>query len=167
MAGKPIDPLPRFWAKVRKLNNSDGCWEWTGALQPNGYGRFGVNASRGVLVHRYSYELAHGPQAIKGLCVCHRCDNRRCVRPDHLFTGDHFDNMRDASRKGRLSSNTGRAGVSNMHAKLNPVAVRVIRHVAALEFDRERIAKVYGITTALVGNIVRGEIWKEGSRSMG
>jgi hypothetical protein len=85
----------RFWAKVR---TSKGCWEWT-ACTRNGYGRLGLNG--GVAdAHRLSWEMHYG-QIPNGLCVLHHCDNRLCVRPDHLFLGTRGDNIADMDAKGR------------------------------------------------------------------
>lgn len=86
----------RFWSKVSK---GDGCWEWQAGRLPTGYGRF---SDKGVeyKAHRFSWALAHGAIP-EGMLICHRCDNPRCVRPDHLFLGTNSDNQRDMVNKNR------------------------------------------------------------------
>lgn len=90
----------RFWGHVDK---TDACWNWTASLSKGGgagYGVFSDDALRYVRAHRFSWELHYG--AIPdGLFVLHKCDNRRCVNPEHLFLGTQLDNMRDRSAKGR------------------------------------------------------------------
>lgn len=88
------DLATRFWAKVEK---GDGCWNWT-AANVRGYGRISIN-NRMFRAHRVSYEMHRGPIP-EGLEICHRCDNPRCVRPDHLFVGTRSDNIRDRVAKG-------------------------------------------------------------------
>ena len=99
--------VARFWAKVRQAPN--GCWEWTasriGGRGRKLYGQFTVTERRKqlhVYAHRFAWTIAHGPIPADQY-VLHRCDNGICVRDDHLFLGTQFDNMRDASEKGRLN----------------------------------------------------------------
>ena len=89
----------RFWAKVDK-ESPNGCWEWTAGLNGAGYGQFTMWPASPVRAHRFSWELRHGPIP-DGLCALHRCDNRPCVNPDHLFLGTRGDNIRDCFSKGR------------------------------------------------------------------
>lgn len=90
----------RFWKYVEK---TDGCWWWRGACQGDRL-RYGFmsagSVARRIKAHRLSWELAHG-EIPTGLCVCHKCDNPLCVRPDHLFLGTQKDNSQDMVRKGR------------------------------------------------------------------
>lgn len=101
-------PTPdRFWRKVVK---GPECWEWSGATNGSkGYGVMWapeVGHSGRAYVHRVSYMLAFGPIA-DGMFVLHRCDNPKCVRPEHLFLGTNTDNMRDCAAKGRVHTNRG------------------------------------------------------------
>ncbi len=100
-------PLQQRFEK--KFQVTPGCWLWTGALGGGaGDGRYGHIRHEGKTLpaHRVSYEL-HKGEVPQGICVCHKCDNPRCVNPEHLFLGTHLDNMRDMYSKGRRVAATG------------------------------------------------------------
>jgi hypothetical protein len=89
----------RFIEKVEQPANGSACWVWTAARCSDGYGNF-YFGGRVVPAHRAALALFRGVDAGDRL-VCHRCDNPRCVNPDHLFVGTHQDNADDKMRKGR------------------------------------------------------------------
>ena len=76
-----------------------GCWEVK--TKYNRYGRIMIGRKT-VPAHRASYELFYGKKIPEGMIVMHECDNRQCIRPDHLSLGTLSDNSKDAARKGRL-----------------------------------------------------------------
>jgi HNH endonuclease len=87
-----------FWDKFLMIPEH-ACWEWIGTKNEYGYGIKTVN-NKAVRAHRLSWEI-HNGAIPKNLCVCHKCDNPGCVRPDHLFLGTKKDNNRDKGNKGR------------------------------------------------------------------
>ena len=161
----------RFWEKVDQSGGSDACWPWTGAVHHNGAGvLWGSQSHHAVIAYRLSWEFAHGPIPA-GLCVCHRCDNRLCVNPAHLFLGTNADNSADMVRKGRQASgdNTGARlyperrlrGEADPDAKLTEEDVRTIRQWYANGGVLQReIGHRYGISQATVSAILLRKTWK-------
>lgn len=149
----PVDK--RFWAKVNR-SGDDECWEWTGATTGTGYGKFKVRTEAGfkyLRAHRFAYELANGPipvgEGFHGTCVCHSCDNRRCVNPSHLWLGTNRENAEDRNLKGRFGSNV----------RLNADAVRALRS-ARSESELVSLVAQFGITLATAQDAITGKTWK-------
>ncbi len=99
---------------LERVEKTDTCWVWKGKPDASGYGVTSVDLIS-TYAHRLSFEIYHHPIP-QGLYVCHKCDNRICSNPDHLFVGTHLDNMRDMVAKGRH-----RFGKNNK--KTNPSAI--------------------------------------------
>lgn len=140
----------RFEDHISPEPNS-GCWLWDG-LGKDQRGYYSIH-SKGKLqrVHRVAFERYRG-QIPQGLIVCHRCDVRCCVNPDHLFLGSPADNTADMIQKGRMPRGERRG-----HAKLTTEQVQEIK---ASTISSSLAGKRYGVNASIIRRIRRGEIWK-------
>lgn len=147
------DFVQRFWSRVQK---GDGCWIWTGSYSVRGYGAFTWKLNgrwHTMNAHRAAWIIVNGPIQ-KGLFVCHKCDNRKCVRPDHLFVGTAKDNSADMVAKGRSRH-------SDAHAtKLTSDAVLQIVKLASEGKRNKDIARMFSITEDMIGAILRRKVWR-------
>ena len=158
----PLTIEERFWKQVRP-REPDECWEWEGSVNGNGYAQI-THLREGHRAHRVSWELHHGaiPRAgtsYHGICVLHRCDNRRCVNPAHLFLGSQADNMADAARKGRVRNN-GAKGAEHPRARLTDEDVRQIRRLLSDGVSKAAIARLFGVDRSTVSLIARRKTWR-------
>lgn len=129
-----IEPLDqRFWELVDILA-PNGCMEWRGAVNPDGYGVIRRVPFRGNLAHRASYRDYHSTP-IEGMVVRHKCDNRTCVNPAHLELGTQRDNVRDMDERGRrtvLRRATGHGRAKYDQADIDAILAAPPRRVKAI-----------------------------------
>jgi hypothetical protein len=147
------NPRDLFMSHVEKTNN---CWKWKALINYLGYGKFRLYGDKNMgSAHRISWRLHKGPIPERRF-VLHTCDNRACVNPDHLFLGTQDDNMKDASKKGRLQK-----GVQKYNAKLTDEKVRTIRNLFHIKkWSAGKIARIFGLNEANAWRIANRQAWK-------
>lgn len=149
----------------RARRSSRGCLEWTGADNGNGYGTMkSRRLGRSAYVHRLMIEAISGP-LVEGAYCCHRCDNRRCVEPDHLFAGSPLDNVADMLAKGRGSPPPRTDWPARMQAtrhhwqKLRLEDIPEIRKRISLGHTLDSIGRDFGVSGKTISKIKNGERW--------
>lgn len=135
-----------------------GCWLWTG---PTNYKGYGYGSFEGVRfsVHRMSY-IIHKGTIPKGMLVCHNCDQRSCLNPEHLFIGTAQDNTDDMMRKGRHRMIESDLGEKNRFSKLKNDDVIEIRRLGKLGYKANTIAPIFNVTPRNINDILSGSTWK-------
>lgn len=140
----------------RFIIKTSDCWEWNGCIDKNyGYGRFRFNNVE-YKAHRVAFYLSAG-HLPEDLCVCHSCDNRRCVNPKHLWLGTLNDNIQDCKRKGRLNRAKHE---QHSQAKLNMNLAEQIRQLYKQgNVSRLTLAKRFHVGPTAIERIVTGKTW--------
>ncbi len=121
-------------------NESTGCWEWQASCNRKGYGTVRI-CDKVYRVHRIMYELFVGGIE-DNQCVCHKCDNPKCVNPEHLFLGTRADNSKDAAVKDRLKQ------------KLESSDIFFIRELHQDGLTQGEIGRFIGVTQSYVSNVL-------------
>ena len=138
-----------------KLVETDsGCWEFIGGRGGSGYGYISIGYKEYESTHRLAYKLWCGPIP-EGMIVCHKCDNKPCCNPDHLFLGTTKDNKLDEMIKGTHVKGS-RQGAS----KLTEDDVLVIKRlIAEGNIPLTQIGRMYGVTSTSIYHIKNGTNW--------
>jgi len=165
---KPLEE--RFWSKVDKKTTPDGCWTWTGCASRVGYGYIGMNVNGKwsyTSATRVVWELITGRPVHKG-SICHICNNPSCVRPDHLYLGNHSTNAKDAVACGTWVSKRGEEAYNHI---LTWEQVREIRylyssrkeHYSKATTSQRKLATQFGVCRATIRSVLSHRNWKERS----
>ena len=134
----------KFWMRVDKTGN---CWNWTGGIyQGTGYGQVSLRDQK-YKAHRLAWEFTNGAVP-DGVQVLHHCDNPRCVKPAHLFLGDHDANMLDMAQKGR--------GI----ALLTEEQVREVRTTPSTYGSGVALARRFKVSRQVINGIRRGKTYR-------
>ncbi len=141
-----------FFNRIRKQKN--GCWHFVGALNKGGYGVLGFYGSL-YMAHRFSF-LIHNGYLPSQLLICHKCDNRKCVNPKHLFMGTHQDNATDRDNKGRGNIQ----GILGVHAGNTKVTESIVKRIRASKASRKDLGIKYNISQPALSQIINRKSWK-------
>jgi hypothetical protein len=151
----------RLWERVDKSAGKEGCWIWLGGTVRGRYGQIRLSPSGGALrgrkttTHRAAWELSFGPIPSM-MHVCHRCDNPRCVNPQHLWVGTHSENLADMKAKGRAAR-----GERSGTARLTQTQVRAIRKaLQANIYSLSELAELNGVSRSTIDNIKHQRTWE-------
>lgn len=128
----------------------NGCWEWIGSRDRKGYSRFGIKTK----AYRYSYEKFKG-KIPQNMSICHSCDNKGCVNPNHLFLGTNEENQEDKVKKNRQAKEE-----SHGRSKLTRENVIDIREKIIKGVGCRYLANQYHVTIGLIYHIRDRKIWK-------
>lgn len=135
-----------------------GCWEWTGNVSARGYGHICYwrgNSYHSTGAHRFFYSY-HKRRIKEGMNICHTCDNRLCVNPEHLWEGTQSANVKDMVRKQR-----GLVGCKNALNRYTEEQIKYVRDkYTAGEATYEQLAKELGCNKGHIGKIIRREMWQ-------
>lgn len=138
-----------------KVIKQDGCWGFKGKTRTDGYAGIEYKG-KNLLIHRASW-LIHNGSLPQNLCVLHKCDNRICSNPNHLFLGTQEDNIRDMVLKKRNSAPIGeKVSIS----KLKSEQVMQIKKLLAQKMTIKKIAQLFNISFITISDIKRNKTWR-------
>lgn len=145
-----------FWSMV-SIKDEKSCWEWMACKSKKGYGSIHWTAIGEDKAHRVAYILAIG-NIPSDMCVLHKCDNRSCCNPNHLYAGTNAQNVIDKISRGRQPCLIGER---NGRAILSSENILEIREMRRSGYKLKDISAKYGVTMSNISQICLGKRWTE------
>lgn len=144
-----------FYKNTLIPSDKSQCWLYQKSIDHKGYAHL---KTRDIVIkaHRFSYKH-HIGEIPNGLFVCHKCDVRNCVNPNHLFLGTNQDNMNDMCQKGRKVMPKG---IDVYCAKLDENQVKEIKLKIKEGMKLVKIASIYNVSPGVISHIKNGLSWK-------
>ena len=144
---------------LRKIKKTSSCWEWYGTKNKSGYGTIHCRKfkQRNILAHRFSWHLYNGGIP-DDMCVLHKCDNRGCVNPSHLFLGTQADNVKDMMDKKRNKHPTKER---HHFAKINGEIITKMKTMRSNGAIYKDIGEAFGIHLSTARSAIIGKTWRQ------
>ena len=148
-----ITNIESFLSKI-KISNDSECWIWNGNIYKDGYGRIGISY-KSYQAHRVSHDIFNGFKD-HNMLIDHKCRNRSCVNPEHLWTGTVAENNKDRHQKGRTVV-PGLKGEDQPNSRLTEIDVSAIRNDPRVQ---SLVAAQYGVNQSVVSRIKNLKAWR-------
>lgn len=150
--------IKKIFSNIKYPGNNTDCWIWIGYFNNKGYGNIGL-LGKYFLAHRLLYQCYYGP-IDSSICVLHKCDNPKCVNPNHLFLGSRSDNIVDMVNKGRQNAQRGSKHCNSKLTEFDVVNIMngVNNGTYTSIYD---IIKAYPVSEVVIRKIFRGLLWTQ------
>lgn len=139
------EDIIKYWSKV-DIKSKDDCWEWLAGINADGYGNFYCDYKT-YSASRLSWIFTNGPIPEGKLCL-HKCDNRKCVNPNHLYIGTHSDNNSDREWRN--------PGTSGRQSSIGASGIRTVQKLFKQGYSQKSISECFGLSTGQIHRLCRG-----------
>lgn len=160
MIGRPPLPRNRKYILERSEKQTSGCWHWTGCLRPDGYGKTSAYGKQ-CLAHRLSYCIWSGMSMTDEKLVLHKCNNKKCVNPKHLYAGTQYENVQDYIRIGVRPFRHNYNGANNPNLVLDIKACTEIKNLLNNGVSVRELCNKFGCSYKPIYAIKNGTHWSQ------